>query len=265
MLVSSSAGPYCEADAGDIPTVDASAVLWAPCYAAIAPNANYPPGGFVPFRVYERLLLSHSWGEVRHVEIAPPADPLLRLLDAQRRHQPQTGRRIREDAHHPRAPLDLFVQPLQAIRRAYPGAMRQGERQTGETILDCFFKQPSDRRMGRFPPCRHRFRRRHRLLARRRREDFSQIAASSPRRPAPTMPTRSRVKCTWHRCQLAPWKCRSIAAFNPLWPSLVTNRTPLRPRALRSRKDGDTSPRSRCRQPRPPESPDARPPGHPRR
>ena len=40
-----------------------------------------------------------------------------------------------------------------------------------------------------------------------------------------------------HLFQLAPWKCRSIAAFRPLWASLVTNCTPLRPRALRSRNN----------------------------
>ncbi len=110
-----------------------------------------------------------------HVEIASAAHPLLRLLDAQRRHQPQTGLRVREDPHHPRAPLDLLVESLQAIRGAYPGPMRQGEGQTGRQSSIPSSSSRATAGWDRLPPCRHRFCRRHRLFPRRRREDFSKI------------------------------------------------------------------------------------------
>jgi hypothetical protein len=45
-----------------------------------------------------------------------------------------------------------------------------------------------------------------------------------------------RMKCVRHRCQLEPWRTAAIAAFSPSWASLVTNFTPLRPRATRLRR-----------------------------
>ncbi len=40
-----------------------------------------------------------------HVEVAPPADPLLALLDGRGRRESQQARAVGEDAHHPRAAL----------------------------------------------------------------------------------------------------------------------------------------------------------------
>src|SRR5215217_1936906 len=54
-----------------------------------------------------------------HVEVAPPADPLLALLRRQRRHQPFDGRAVGKDPHHPCAALEFLVGP-----RGYPAPAR---------------------------------------------------------------------------------------------------------------------------------------------
>ena len=77
--------------------------------------------------------------------------------------------------HHPRAPLDFPVQPLQSIRCPYPRPVRQREGETGEAIFDLLVQRPRNRWKRPFPACRHAFCGRHRLLAGRRREDFSEI------------------------------------------------------------------------------------------
>ena len=42
-----------------------------------------------------------------------------------------------------------------------------------------------------------------------------------------------RMKCTRHRCQAAPMNTEAIAAFRPVWASVMTSCTPARPRAFR--------------------------------
>src|SRR5215212_3269892 len=65
--------------------------------------------------VHGRTGRLHSVRRIAQVDVAPPAQPLLRLLHAQRAHQAQASVPIREDAHHPGPALQLLVEPLQPI------------------------------------------------------------------------------------------------------------------------------------------------------
>src|SRR5215204_1449487 len=65
------------------------------------------------FSLFSALLL-----ELTHVQVAPSRLPFLRLLDAQRRHQPEARLAVGEDPHHPTAALYLLVEPLLAVGRA---------------------------------------------------------------------------------------------------------------------------------------------------
>lgn len=85
-------------------------------------------------------LLAKDRRQRAHVEILPPALPFLTLLRAERRHQPQARRAVREDADHPRAALQFLIQSLHPVRRPNPLLMRQRERQAGETGLALFFQ-----------------------------------------------------------------------------------------------------------------------------
>lgn len=74
-------------------------------------------------------------------------------------------------------------------------------RGAGEACLSPILQQPR-RRMRLLPARRHDAHSRHRQLARRR-EDVAQVGCEFSRRPAPTVPTSPRVKCTRRRCQCA--------------------------------------------------------------
>ncbi len=70
-----------------------------------------------------------------HVEIAHGFEPVLVHLDGERPHEPQATLRVRKDAHHVRAPLDLLIEALRHIRRFH--MLVVGERQAviGERLL----------------------------------------------------------------------------------------------------------------------------------
>ena len=57
-------------------------------------------------------------------------------------------------------------------------------------------------------------------------------AATISALPLGTTARTLRMKCTRHRCQAAPSSTEAIAAFRPVWASLMTSCTPPRPRAF---------------------------------
>src|SRR5215204_7582884 len=87
------------------------------------------------FSLFSALLL-----ELTHVQVAPSRLPFLRLLDAQRRHQPEARLAVGEDPHHPTAALYLLVEPLLAVGRADAPLVALGEGQASETLLDVLLK-----------------------------------------------------------------------------------------------------------------------------
>ena len=86
------------------------------------------------------MFLSHAREQVADPERASSADPLLRLLDAHRRHKTQTRLSVGEDTHHPCASLDLFVEPLHSVRDANAQPMRSRECEAGEALLDALLQ-----------------------------------------------------------------------------------------------------------------------------
>jgi hypothetical protein len=68
--------------------------------------------------------------------------------------------------------------------------------------------------------------------------------ATMPCTPFMTRPSALRVACTRQRCQALPRKVACTAATRAGWASLMTSRTPLRPRALSERRKGSQLPPS---------------------
>src|SRR5919107_4774286 len=62
--------------------------------------------------------------------LAPTPRCSLRYL----RRQGARTRLIREDPHHPRSPLHLPKEPLQHVRRAYPGVVRSWVGKVGKGV-----------------------------------------------------------------------------------------------------------------------------------
>ena len=52
------------------------------------------------------------------------------------------------------------------------------------------------------------------------------------RREADAARAQSRIRCTTHLCQAAPWKTSDMARLSPSWASDVASWTPVTPLAL---------------------------------
>src|SRR5215210_6168424 len=68
-----------------------------------------------------------------HREVASER-PLLAAPQRYLRRQGARTRLIREDPHHPRPPLHLPKEPLQHVRRAYPGVVRSWVGKVGKGV-----------------------------------------------------------------------------------------------------------------------------------
>src|SRR6056297_4331897 len=89
-----------------------------------------------------------------HVQVPLAAKPLLALLHAEGRDEPQAGFAIREDSDDPRPALDLLVEPLQAVGGPDLAAVRLWEREVGQGFLDALL-DPARQRRVRLAPAVH--------------------------------------------------------------------------------------------------------------
>src|SRR5215210_5665567 len=102
------------------------------------------PHPLLPLHEYHLLRLAilqtPMLAQLLHVQVASAGQPLLALLNRQRRHQPQARLLVREDPHHPRSTLYLLVETLEAVGGADASAVRLREGQASETLLDVLFE-----------------------------------------------------------------------------------------------------------------------------
>lgn len=71
-----------------------------------------------------------------HVEIPRAAHPLVGLLGAQGRHEPQASLPVGPHPHHRGPPLDLSIERLQPVGSPYPLPVLGREREDREALLD---------------------------------------------------------------------------------------------------------------------------------
>lgn len=78
-----------------------------------------------------------------NVQIAPAANPLVRLFGGKGADQPLARFAVGEDPDHPGTALDLLVEALQvqAVGGAQAQPMRGWESENGKTILDIILDQ----------------------------------------------------------------------------------------------------------------------------
>ena len=183
-------------------------------------------------------------------EVAAFGDgPLVVLVQQDGADEADHGGVVGEDADDVGAALDLFVDPLERVRRGDLAPVRPRERGVSEHVGSR--RRRASRRLWGTGRRGSRRPRGAGLGWRRRRAERRSCARS--RRPCPWRragPWRGCCASRWtlQRCQPAPANTRAIDAFSPAWASEITSRTPSRP-AVRETCAGTRSrtPRLRCR------------------
>src|SRR5215217_1504069 len=90
--------------------------------------------------------------QLLHIQVAPACQPLLRLLDRQRRNQPQARLPVWEDPHHPRPALYLLVETFEAVSGADAPEVALGEGQAREAFPNVLFEVAGDLLMALLAP-----------------------------------------------------------------------------------------------------------------
>jgi hypothetical protein len=93
-----------------------------------------PPSPILPLVLHEHrplcllFLFLVVLYELSHIQAAPSRNPFLGLLDGQGCNKPQASCPVGKDPDHPRAPLYLLIEALEAVGGAYGPAiaLREG-------------------------------------------------------------------------------------------------------------------------------------------
>ena len=80
-----------------------------------------------------------------HGEVLTAGLPIFGDLHGQGSDEPQQRGFVREEASDSRSPLDLFVEPLDRVRRPEASTMAGGKLKDSESLVDVLFDPRGDR------------------------------------------------------------------------------------------------------------------------